>query len=152
MTNFRRTIFVDADACPVKDEIIDVATSFNLEVIFVASYAHMTTNQLPGQWVYVDTNKEEVDLYITNHIKKDDVAVTQDIGLASLLLSKKVHVISPRGKQYAEENMDQALFSRYLSAKQRRAGYYSKGPSAFSNKDREFFIKTFKKMLSKLEG
>lgn len=152
MTNGKPLVFVDADACPVKDEILLVAKHNQIDVIFVASYAHITNKHLKGQWIYVDTNKEEVDLYIMNHINKNDIAITQDIGLASLLLSRGVYVLSPRGKQYLENDIDQALFLRYFSAKQRRAGYYSKGPSSFTNQDRELFIRTFKKILSKFEG
>jgi uncharacterized protein YaiI (UPF0178 family) len=84
--------------------------------------------------------------------KKNDVVVTQDIGLASLLLGKKMIVISPRGRQFLEENIDLALNMRYISAKERRKGHHSKGPSPFTDEDRRNFTHTLEKILSNLEG
>jgi uncharacterized protein YaiI (UPF0178 family) len=152
MTKKSYQIFVDADACPVKDEILLIANTYYIEVTFVASYSHVLTNKMSGKWIYVDTGKEEVDMYIVNHAKRNDVVVTQDIGLASLLLGKKMIVVSPRGRQFLEETIDLALNMRYLSAKERRKGFYSKGPSPFTDEDRKNFSYTFEKILSNLEG
>jgi uncharacterized protein YaiI (UPF0178 family) len=152
MTKKSYQIFVDADACPVKDEILHIANTYQIEVTFVASYAHVLNTKMDGKWVYVDTGKEEVDLYIINHAKMYDIVITQDIGLASLLLGKKMIVISPRGRQFFEETIDIALNMRYLSAKERRKGFYSKGPSPFTDEDRKNFTHTLEKILSNLEG
>lgn len=152
MTKKSYQIIVDADACPVKSEILDLAHTYQIEVLFVASYSHVLTNKMGGKWVYVDTGKEEVDMYIVNHCKKMDIVVTQDIGLASLLLPKKVIVLSPRGRQFFENSIDMALNMRYISAKERRKGHHSKGPSPFTNADRETFSSTLGKILSNLEG
>jgi uncharacterized protein len=73
---------VDADACPVKEEIASFAESFHIKSLFVASYAHLANQP----WVYVDPDKESADLYIMNHVKNNDAVITQDIGLASLVL------------------------------------------------------------------
>lgn len=93
-----------------KKEIVELAHTYCVEVVFVASYAHMQTNPSAGKWVYVDSEKEAVDLYILNHVQQGDVAVTQDTGLASMLLSRRVYVLSPRGKVYSENDMDTVLF------------------------------------------
>ncbi|TYR82376.1 YaiI/YqxD family protein [Priestia megaterium] len=148
----KNTVFVDADACPVKTEITELAHTYNVQVVFVASYAHVQTNPPPGKWVYVDTGKESADLYILNHARKNDVVVTQDTGLASMLLNRGVYVLSPRGKYYNEDEMDTVLFFRYVSAKERRAGRYSKGPKPFCEENRQHFIESFQKILSKLTG
>lgn len=152
MTKKSYQVFVDADACPVKNEILQIANTYHIEVTFVASYSHVMTNKLGGKWIYVDTGKEEVDMYIVNHSKKMDIVITQDIGLASLLLPKKIIVISPRGRQYLENTIDLALNMRYISAKERRKGHHSKGPSPFTDIDRMNFSSTFEKILSNLEG
>nr|WP_246940436.1 YaiI/YqxD family protein [Bacillus pinisoli] len=152
MTKKIAQLFVDADACPVKNEILHIAASYEIDVIFVASYSHVMTNSIGGTWIYVDANKEEVDMYITNHSKRGDIVITQDIGLASLLLGKGIKVISPRGKEYLEETIGFALNMRYISAKERRKGNFSKGPSPFTNQDRNQFIQTLEKILSNLEG
>ena len=144
------TIFVDADACPVKREIVQIASHYMAEVVFVASYTHMKTEPEPGKWVFVDSVPEAADLYIMNHASKGDVAVTQDIGLASTLLSKGVYVLSPRGMQFDERNMQTALEMRHISAKARRQGKYGKGPKPYEEEDRQRFLKEFAKVLSKL--
>lgn len=104
---------------------------------------------LQGQtWVFVDSVKEAVDLYIMNHAKKGDFAVTQDIGLASTLLAKRVYTISPRGILFEEKEIQTALEMRHLSAKARRQGFYGKGPKPFTEKDREKFMKELSMLLS----
>jgi uncharacterized protein len=143
---------VDADACPVKEEITGISNVFGLKVIFIASNAHRKNNPDGGEWVYVDSSKEAADLYIMNHIKKGDVLVTQDIGLASVVLPKGVYAISPRGKEFREETISTALDFRYLSAKERRKGKYGKGPKPFTTEDRERFVSAFKKILSNFAG
>ncbi|MGM7721089.1 YaiI/YqxD family protein [Metabacillus sp. Hm71] len=145
-------IYVDADACPVKQQIMEVANKYNIEVIFVASYNHNSDKTYGGSWVFVDTGKEEADLYIVNHVQKNDLVITQDIGLAGLLLRKDVLVVTPRGKQYTEENIDTALQFRYLSAKDRRSGKYTKGPKKFTDEDILNFITALEKNLSKDAG
>lgn len=121
-------------------------------MIYVASYAHSTSLKYGGEWKYVDCDKEAADLYIVNHASQNDLVVTQDLGLASMLMSKHVDVISPRGKIYSEQDMDTSLYLRFLSAKERRSGHYSKGPKPFTNSDRNHFINNLQKMLSKLAG
>lgn len=146
------SLFVDADACPVKEECIACASHFRLNIVFVASMKNMTNNYPGTKWVYVDWDKEAADLYIMNHSRKGDIAVTADIGLAATLLGKGVSVISPRGILYNESNIDSMLFMRHESAKKRRQGIHSKGPKSFTVKDRENFCETLMKKLSNFEG
>ncbi|GIN60431.1 UPF0178 protein Lmo1456 [Robertmurraya siralis] len=143
---------MDADSCPVKAEIVEIAQNFGVAVSFVASYNHMTNNTLGGSWHYVDSDKEAADLFIMNHVHAGDIAVTQDIGLASTLLAKNVSVLSPRGSLYDEKDIEAALHMRYLSAKARRQGKYGKGPKPFTTDDRICFEKNFTKLLSKIKG
>ncbi|WP_456274004.1 YaiI/YqxD family protein [Bacillus sp. AK031] len=136
----------------MKEEITELSKVYGLEVIFIASNAHRKANPEKGKWVYVDSSKEAADLYIMNHIKAGDVLVTQDIGLASVVLPKRVYAISPRGKQFREETISTALDFRYLSAKERRKGKYGKGPKPFTTEDRERFVSTLTKILSNFAG
>lgn len=80
------------------------------------------------------------------------MVITQDIGLASMLVNQNVYTISPRGKIFNNSDMDTSLHIRYLAAKERRNGHYSKGPKPFSNSDRIHFINSLQKILSKLAG
>ncbi|WP_419393677.1 YaiI/YqxD family protein [Cytobacillus praedii] len=143
---------VDADSCPVKEEIVEISNNFSIEVIFIASYAHMKNDLSQANWKFVDSNKEAVDLFIMNHVKAGDIVVTQDIGLASTLLLKEVYVMSPKGIIFEENEIHTALDLRYLSAKARRRGIYGKGPKPFSQDDRIRFINQLTKILSNFEG
>jgi uncharacterized protein YaiI (UPF0178 family) len=147
-------VFIDADACPVliKNEIHNCSEKFQFEPVFVTSFAHASHTEQPGRWILVDASPEEVDLYIHNHSKKHDIVVTQDHALASLLVSKGVYVITPRGKHFQEDEMDQVLHERYLSAKARRSGVHSKGPGKFTKEDAERFCSVFCEILSNVEG
>ncbi|MGM9927632.1 MAG: YaiI/YqxD family protein [Bacillus sp. (in: firmicutes)] len=149
---YKPSIIVDADACPVKEECIACAKTFQLEIVFVASIKNMTHNYPATKWIYVDWDKEAADLYIMNHARREDIVVTSDIGLAASLLGKGVSVISPRGIFYNERNIDSLLWMRHESAKKRRRGVYSKGPKTFTVKDRENFHKILMKKLSNSAG
>lgn len=139
-------ILVDADACPVKKEIDDLCRKYAIEVVYVASYAHYSRDN-SSEWVYVDANKEEADLYIVNHVTKGDIVVTQDMGLASLLTHKGVYVITNRGKKLEEEKMSQILHDRYLSYKQLHAGERIKGPRSLTDEDRLRFSRTLEEQI-----
>ncbi|KAF0818349.1 MULTISPECIES: YaiI/YqxD family protein [unclassified Cytobacillus] len=143
---------VDADSCPVKEEIVEIANSFKLDAVFVASYAHMQNDLSGAVWKFVDSSKEAADLFIMNHVKSGDAVVTQDIGLASTLLLKGVYVLSPRGILFEESEIRTALEMRHLSAKARKRGVYGKGPKPFSQEDRSRFVQQLTKILSNLEG
>lgn len=103
-------------------------------------------------WYYVDSRKEAADLFIMNHTAKGDITVTQDIGLASTLLPKGVHVPSPNGIVYDESGILTALDLRNLDAKARRRGVYGKGPKSFNSDDRSKFVKQQTEILSKNAG
>jgi uncharacterized protein YaiI (UPF0178 family) len=111
----------------------------------------MMNESQAGKWVFVDCEKEAADLYLMNNTKKGDLAVTQDIGLSSTLLAKGVYVLSPRGIQFEEKDIQTALELRHLSAKARRRGEYGKGPKRFTEEDRLRFEKEFTKALSDSE-
>lgn len=131
---------------------MNIARIHEIEVIFVASYNHTSDNTYGGKWVYVDTGKEEADLYIVNHVRKKDIVISQDIGLAGLLIRKDVTIVTPRGKLYTETNIDTALQFRYLSAMERRSGKYTKGPKKFTERDTLNFITAMENILSKDAG
>lgn len=136
----------------MKEEIVEIANRHLVDVVFIASYAHMKTELGQEKWRFVDSSKEAVDLFIMNHVKAGDLVITQDIGLASTLLLKGVKVLSPRGNLFEEKNISIALDLRYLSAKARRRGEYGKGPKPFTKDDRNKFITALIKILSEFEG
>ncbi|MFD1065087.1 YaiI/YqxD family protein [Oceanobacillus locisalsi] len=143
-------VYVDADACPVKNTIIQEAGKKNISVILVTSISHFSLQEYP-YWVetiYVDTGADAADYRIMKLVEKGDIVITQDYGLASLALAKGCHVLHHKGFAYTNNNIDQLLQSRYLSAKERRSGKHTKGPKALTEEDREKFLELFQKYLS----
>jgi uncharacterized protein YaiI (UPF0178 family) len=115
-------ILVDADACPVKQIIESVARNSKLQVIWVASIEHNIDSNY-GQVLVVDHAPEAADLCIVNNTQPHDIVVTQDLGLASLVLAKGAQALTPSGKVLDENNMDALLAQRYINKKARRQGY-----------------------------
>lgn len=142
-------ILIDADASPVQNEVIYVAEQHNLKVIVIKSYAHFSAEKLPNhvEALYVDSDKEAADLAIFERATKGDIVITQDYGLASLCLGKGCHVIHHKGFLYTEKNIDRLLASRHESAKLRRAGVRTKGPSPYTQEERQKFIKLLEKVI-----
>jgi uncharacterized protein YaiI (UPF0178 family) len=132
-------ILVDADACPVKDEVMEQAAAYSIRAIFFSSLAHSLARLEGAEIVRVDKEAESVDLAIANATRRGDIVVTQDYGLASIVLGRGAHAISPRGRLFSAKNIDALLFERHIGKKIRRAGGKTKGPRAFSRIDRECF-------------
>lgn len=115
-------ILVDADACPVKDIITEVAQKQQIPVIWVASIEHNIQSQY-GQIIVVDHEPEAADLYIVNHTDPNDIVITQDLGLASLVLVRGARALTPSGTDLGEKNIEALLTQRYLNKKARSQGY-----------------------------
>jgi uncharacterized protein YaiI (UPF0178 family) len=114
-------ILVDADACPIKHIIMEIAKEYNIEVILFCDTAHELDNNYCNV-ITVDKGKDSVDLAIINSILPGDIIVTQDYGLASIALSKKAKAINNNGMIYTNNNIDRLLFERFLGAKNRKIG------------------------------
>lgn len=144
-------IMVDADACPVKELIIGCAKKHGLKVIMVCDVAHMLFyNEDFVTIVTVDQGADSADLAIANRTQGGDICITQDYGLASLLLAKKATVLHPNGFFYTQANIDRMLFERHLSREMRRqeksrGGHIRKR----TKKDDEKFLAAFERALEK---
>jgi uncharacterized protein YaiI (UPF0178 family) len=144
-------IIVDADACPVKEEISLAAVRFGIPAWMVSSYNHRLP-ELPGVTNFqVDASDQSADLFIANRLAPGDVLVTGDYGLATIGLAKRAIVLSPRGSMYTNENIDRLLEERHQSAKRRRAGGRTKGPKPFTSEDRDKFLHVLTKVLRGLQ-
>src|ERR1700704_6685328 len=113
-------IIVDADACPVKDQIVNAAAPFQVEIWMVASFDHYLAPRAGVIIKQVDRSDQSVDLYIANMIRANDILVTQDFGLATIGLAKRAFVLSNRGQRYTDETIDFLLEKRHEQAKLRR--------------------------------
>ncbi|WP_066073074.1 YaiI/YqxD family protein [Neobacillus soli] len=143
-------VYVDADACPVKDIIISEGTYAELPVILVTSFSHFSNADQPSgvETIYVDSGADAADYRIMRLAVAGDIIVTQDYGLASLGLAKGCTVLHHMGFTYTNENIDQLLQTRYLSAMARKGGKRTKGPKPFTAEDREQFRALFKEVIS----
>ncbi|MDD9147578.1 DUF188 domain-containing protein [Sporolactobacillus sp. CQH2019] len=143
------TLYVDADACPVKKEIVDCAGLYDIQAVFVASYAGFSPDR-QSAWIFVDQEKEAADLYILNHARPGDAVVTQDMGLAGLLAGRGVSVLSDRGREIMERDVPEILNRRYISRKSRAAGRRIRGPKPFAAEDRKKFSAALTNLLCRL--
>lgn len=145
-------IIVDADACPVKREIVETAELYGAKVTMVASYDHRLASESDAVTVVqVDRSGQSADLYIANCISRGDIVVTQDFGLATIGLAKGAVALSNRGQIYTDETIDFLLDRRHSQAKRRRRGIYGKGPRPFTVEDRNAFLQTLTKVLLRLQ-
>ena len=140
-------LIVDADACPVKDSIFTIAREYKIPVILVSSIAHSMPENDNVEIYWVDKLPQAADIKIINLSQSEDIVITGDYGLASLVIQKGTQAISFRGMVYQEKKMDSLLESRYLSQKFRDAGGRTKGPKPFTNKDTDHFECALRKMI-----
>lgn len=131
-------IYIDADGCPVVNEAIAIAEEYNLEVIVVKNYAHEIDDSY-ATIISVDISRDSADFYIANAIKKGDIAVTQDYGLAAMCLSKEAIPINQNGIIYSEDNIEGMLNRRYLHQQLRKQKiYHSKAKKREAESDKNF--------------
>ena len=133
-------LYIDADACPVKDEAVRVAERHGLEIHFVSNaWMRLLEGPLIKRVVVTD-GPDAADDWIAERIAKGDIAVTADIPLAARCLKAGARVISPTGRPFTEAGIGMALAMRDLSAHLRETGE-SKGYNAsFTRKDRSQFL------------
>lgn len=144
-------ILVDADSCPVKKIIVSVAKEKKIDVVFVVSTASYFDRGWNVQKVLVDSLPQAVDIAIVNRVESGDVVVTQDYGLASLVLGKKGRAISPRGFIFKDTNIDRLLQQRHIYHEARKAGVRLKGPKKRSGEDETRFRRNFARLLDECQ-
>lgn len=114
-------ILVDADACPVKDIIVRLASSRGIDVIMVVDTSHII-NDGYSTVVTVDKGADSADIKLINMTRAGDIVVTQDYGVAALALGKKAQAIDQNGMIYNDSNIDSLLLARHIGKKIRRGG------------------------------
>ena len=141
------TIYVDGDACPVKDIIIEVSSFFKVPVHLFIDTSHTYSNSNIKVTI-VDSGPDSVDFAIIDLIKENDLLITQDYGLASLAISKGAIVLHPCGKIINVYNIDTLLVNRYLNKIERKISNHIKGPKKRTKADDEAFRTTLIKILT----
>lgn len=141
-------IIIDADACPVKKEIVCVAKELELAVTMVMDTSH-TYEDGYSKVIIVDKARDSADFTIVNLIVKGDIIITQDYGVATMVLAKGCYAMNQDGLIYDKDNIDQLLFQRHLSAKVRRAGGKTTGPKKRDKESNINFKENFKAFCTK---
>ncbi|MDR2903282.1 MAG: YaiI/YqxD family protein [Clostridiales bacterium] len=139
-------ILVDADACPVKQIIIQVAQHMQIAVVMLIDTAHVYSDGY-SRVIVVDKQADSADFALMNLLRKGDVVVTQDYGLAAMALGKGAFVIHQNGWLYTNDNIDILLRDRHIAGKIRRHGGRTKGPAKRTKEDDERFAAAFINLL-----
>jgi len=133
-------IFVDADACPVKQEVYRVAKRCRLEVTLVANCWMHVPNEPQITLEVVSAAQDAADDWIVGHVEPRDIVITADIPLANRCLKEGARVISPTGKPFTEDNIGQTVAMRDLLSELRGAGEITGGPPPLTQRDRSLFL------------
>lgn len=163
-----RTLYIDADACPVTREALACARRARVPVVIAgnttqnlerhirrddprdAEHARGRDATHDGFWVDVldvSIGADSADFAIVERLKPNDVIITQDIGLASMVLGRGAAAIGVRGRVYTKATIDMDLFIRHEEKKVRHAGGRTRGPAAFTDDDRERFTRNLADLL-----
>lgn len=142
-------IIIDGDACPVVNSVIELTQETGIFVTIIRSFSHFSTQIDPEhvRTVYVDDGPESVDYKIVQLASSEDIVITQDYGLASLLLNKVRFVMHHKGFLFNDDNIQQLLDQRYINAHIRKQGGRHKGPPPFTKQDRQHFEHQFKLLI-----
>lgn len=136
-------IYVDADACPVKDEVLRVATRHTLKTYMVCDGGIRPSQNPLVELVIVTQGADAADDWIAEHIKKADICVTNDIPLAARCLENSALAIKPNGERFTDNSIGMALANRELMQDLRETGQITGGPRPFSKADRSEFLNGF---------
>lgn len=131
---------MDADACPVKDEVYRVAGRYEVPVTVVSNQRMRVPDRDGIELVLVDDAFDAADDWIVEQAGSADVIISSDIPLASRCLEKGAQVLGPKGRDFTDENIGDALASRELSSQLREMGAMTGGPAPFQKRDRSRFL------------
>ena len=142
-------IYVDADACPVKNEIERVATRHNLKTYMVCDGGIRPSLNPLIKLVVVSQGADAADDWIADHIGRADICITNDIPLAARCLKKEAFALKSNGKSYTNDNIGMALATREILERIRESGEMTGGPPPFNKTDRSKFLDQIEKIIQK---
>lgn len=142
-------ILVDADACPVTRIVERIAKEEKLECILLCDTNHVLHSDY-SEVKIIGAGADAVDFALLNACQKGDIVVTQDYGVAAMILGKGAYGIHQSGKWYTDQNIDQLLMERHLAKKARmgKGKHHLKGPSKRTDEDDQRFEESFKKLIA----
>jgi uncharacterized protein YaiI (UPF0178 family) len=145
-------IYVDADACPVKEEILRVAKRYDLTVYMVSNSWLLHINGPKVHRILVKAGADIADDWIADNISADDIAITADILLADRCLKRAAVVIGPTGKLFTADNIGVKIAMRDLSAHLRETGEISGHNPSFTKQDRSAFLQSLDDVIQKIKS
>lgn len=140
-------ILIDADGCPVTKITIDIAQEFNIEAILFCDTSHIF-NFDSVKVITVGKGSDSADFALVNAANKNDIVITQDYGLAAMVLAKKGIVITQNGLVISDKNIDTLLQTRHISKKARMNKQHLKGPSKRTIQQDKDFEKTLRRIIN----
>ncbi len=143
-------ILVDADACPVTRIVERVAKEYGIECMLLCDTNHVLYSDYSEVKV-IGAGADAVDFALLNLCSRGDIVVTQDYGVAAMILGKGAYGIHQSGKWYTNENIDQMLMERHLAKKARmsKGKKHLKGPSKRTEEDDKRFEESFRRLIEK---
>jgi uncharacterized protein YaiI (UPF0178 family) len=143
-------IYIDADACPVKDEVYKVARRYSCPVVVVANAALRIPSD-PSVSLVVQAGFGAVDDYIAEVIQAGEIAITADIPLAARCVAKNAAVLDHKGRLLTEANIGEAVGMRDLMDELRQSGQASGGPAPMTPQDRSRFLSKLDELINALK-
>ena len=145
------TIYVDADACPVKNEVYRVAERHGIKVVIVSNSPIAVPRDPMIERVVVAAGMDEADNWIAERVSRGDIVITADIPLASRCVKAGAAAIAPTGRAFTEESIGMTLATRNLMDSLRSAGEITSGPKSFSPRDRSSFLSALDQAIVRLK-
>lgn len=143
-------IYVDADGCPVKREVYRVAERLEVRVVLVANQWLRAPERDWIETIVVEDRFDAADDWIAERAGEGDVVVTADVPLASRCVANGARVLDPRGREFEEGSIGDAVAQRDLMAQLREAGVVTGGPAPFEKRDRSRFLQSLDRILQKI--
>ncbi|MGL5753079.1 MAG: YaiI/YqxD family protein [Paraclostridium sp.] len=140
-------ILIDADGCPVVNLTLEICNKFNIKPIIMCDTSHRIEKE-NVEVIVIAKGYDAVDFALVNKVCEKDIVVTQDYGLAAMVLSKGGYSINQNGMVYNLENIDRLLFTRHINKKARNAGCRVKGPKKRSRADDIKFEENLTKLIN----
>lgn len=142
-------IYIDGDACPVKEEVVRVAARYRLAMYMVSNQGARPRPEPNFHVIIVGAGFDAADHWIVEHIEASDIVVTADIQLAARCLEKGAGALAPTGKLFTAENIGSALAMRSLNQYLREAGEIKGYNPSFAKEDRSRFLQALDALIQK---
>ena len=144
-------IYIDADACPVKDETYRVAARHRIKVFLVANAFIAVPRDVEVERVIVPAGLDVADDWIAERVEEGDLVITADVPLAARVVARGAEAIGPTGKPFTASSIGMQLATRNLMADLREAGEITRGPRPFSPRDRSEFLQSLDRAIQRLK-